>query len=91
MAQTQKPEKVRHQVISPVENNRYYAVLRSTAVGGCTHALVQRLLEAVQQVIVVKWEDFLNGVLAEHVVLVDVNQRPQLPPANHTLRREGDG
>lgn len=57
----------------------------------CTHAVVQCLLEPVQQVVVVKWEELLNGGVAEHAVLVDVDQCLQLPPANHTLRREDGG
>lgn len=50
--------------------------------------MLQRLLQAVQEVFVVEGEEPPDDLSAEHAPLVHVHHFLHLQPANRTLRRE---
>lgn len=72
---------------------QYYTVQcvysRSTAASYrlCTHAVLQCVLQAIQQVDEVVWKQVLDDLSAENTSLIDVNHFPHLQPADRMLRR----
>lgn len=84
MALKKKPE--HNKVLVQSDRTVFFSVFEARL--PCTHAVLQHVLQSVQDVVVVDVEQLLQSFTAEHVGLVDVHQLPDLHPANHTLRRQ---
>lgn len=50
--------------------------------------MLQCVLQSVHQVVVMRVEELLDDLAAEHAPLVDIDQLSDLQPANRVLRRQ---